>query len=459
MRTFDAIVIGAGQAGPFLAARLVAAGKKVALVERNLIGGTCVNAGCTPTKAMVASAKVAFTAATSSTHGVMLGGPARVDLRVIKKRKDAIVAASHDGLETWLGGLSGLTIIRGSGHFESPTKVRVGDEVLTAEQIFVNVGGRPRRPDFPGVGEVPYLTSTTILDLEQVPKHLLVVGGSYIGLEFAQMFRRFGAEVTVIERGAQLLPHEDLDVSAEVKATLEAEGVRFRLNAECITLHQHGAEVGVGVSCQSGAPEERGSHILLAVGRDPNTHDLGLEKAGVRMDKRGFIEVDDQLRTNVAGIWALGDCNGRGAFTHTSYNDFEIVAANLIDGGSRRVTDRIPAYALYIDPPVGHIGMNEAQVRKRGRKALMAKRPMTKVSRAVEKGETRGFMKVLVDAETREILGATLFGVGGDEAVHSVLTAMVAKQTADVLANATFVHPTVAELLPTVFQSLQPLEG
>ena len=458
-RSFDAAVIGAGQAGPFLAARLVAAGKKVALIERKLIGGTCVNAGCTPTKTMVASAKVAFTAANASAHGVHISGPARIDLAAIKGRKNAIVAASHDGLESWLGGLEGLTIFRGSGRFESPTRVRVGEDVVTAKQFFVNVGGRPRHPDFPGVSEVPYLTSTTILDLDEVPKHLLVVGGSYIGLEFAQMFRRFGAKVTVIERGAQLLPHEDLDVSAAIKETLEAEGIRFRLNAECISLHERGAEVGVGVSCQAGAPEESGSHILLAVGRDPNTHDLGLDAAGVKMDARGYIEVDDQLRTNVPGIWALGDCNGRGAFTHTSYNDFEIVAANLLDNGSRRVTDRVPAYALYIDPPVAHIGMSEAQVRKSGRKALMAVRPMTKVARAVEKGETRGFMKVLVDADTREILGATIFGVGGDEAIHTVLAAMTARQKADVIANAVFIHPTVAELLPTVFQSLKPLEG
>jgi pyruvate/2-oxoglutarate dehydrogenase complex dihydrolipoamide dehydrogenase (E3) component len=458
-RSFDAVVIGAGQAGPFLAARLVAAGKKVALVERKLIGGTCVNAGCTPTKAMVASTKVAFMAASSGAYGVHCSGPARIDLRAIKARKDAIVAGSHDGLESWLGGLEGLTIVRGSGRFESAVQVRIADDVLTAKQFFVNVGGRPRTPDFPGVGEVPYLTSTTILDLDQVPEHLLVVGGSYIGLEFAQMFRRFGAEVTVVERGAQLLPHEDVDVSAEIKATLEAEGIRFRLNAECISLHQRGSDVAVGVSCQTGLPEERGSHILLAVGRDPNTHDLGLDKAGVKTDPRGFIEVDDQLRSSVPGIWALGDCNGRGAFTHTSYNDFEIVAANLLDNGSRRVTDRTPAYALYIDPPVGRVGMNEAQVRKSGRKALIAKRPMTKVSRAVEKGETRGFMKVLVDADTREILGATIFGVGGDEAVHTVLAAITAKQKADVIANAVFIHPTVAELLPTVFQSLQPMEG
>ena len=457
-RSFDAVVIGAGQAGPFLAARLAGAGKKVALVERKLIGGTCVNAGCTPTKAMVASAKAAFTVASAGAHGVVTSGPMRVDLRAVKARKSAIVAASHDGLESWLGGLAGLTVVRGSGRLESPTRVRVGDQVLNAEHVFLNVGGRPRRPDFPGVGDVPYLTSTTILDLDEVPEHLLVVGGSYIGLEFAQMFRRFGAEVTVVERGAQLLPHEDLDVSDEIRATLEAEGIRFRLAAECIGLHRRDGQLGVRVSCASGAPDELGSHVLLAVGREPNTHDLGLEAAGVKMDARGFIVVDDQLRTNVPGIWALGDCNGRGAFTHTSYNDFEIVAANLLDGASRRVSDRVPAYALYIDPPVAHVGMNESQVRQSGRKALIAKRPMTKVSRAVEKGETRGFMKVLVDAETREILGATIFGVGGDEAVHTVLAAMTAKQKADVIANATFIHPTVAELLPTVIQSLKPME-
>lgn len=457
--SYDAIVIGAGQAGPFLAARLVAAGQKVALIERKLIGGTCVNAGCTPTKTMIASAKIAYSARTAAAeHGVVVG-EARIDLGVVTRRKNAVVARSHDNLESWLGGLKGLTIIRGSGRLEAANRVRAGEQVLSAQRIFINVGGRPRIPDFPGVQDVPFLTSTTVLQLTQVPRHLVIVGGSYVGLEFAQMFRRFGAEVTVVERGGRLLPHEDEDVCTTVRETLEAEGIRFRLNAECISLHRRGTDVGVGVSCQSGAPEESGSHVLLAVGRDPNTHDLGLDAAGVVTDARGFITVDDMLRTNVPGIWALGDCNGRGAFTHTAYNDFEIVAANLLDGDSRKVSDRVPGYALYIDPPMAHVGMSEGQVRASGRKALMAVRPMSSISRAIEKGETRGFMKVLVDAATDDILGATIFGVGGDEAIHAIATAMAAKQKAAVMKRAVFIHPTVAELIPTVFQSLKPLEG
>jgi pyruvate/2-oxoglutarate dehydrogenase complex dihydrolipoamide dehydrogenase (E3) component len=456
-RIFDAVIIGAGQAGPPLAERLSGAGWKVAFIEKDQLGGTCVNRGCTPTKAMVASAKAAYTAAQGSEFGLVNGEAVRVDLMRVKARKDAIVAQSRSGLESWIEKMNGCTLLHGTARFDGPRRVRVGDELLSSEHIFLNVGARPKIPEMAGIDKVPYLTSTTILELDAIPQHLIMVGGSYVGLEFAQMFRRFGSEVTVVERSATLLNHEDADVSESVRQILEAEGIRFRLQAECIRL-DHGPEgVLVHVDCNEGSPDVHGSHVLLAMGRQPNTDDLGLESAGLSANSHGVIEVDDQLRTSVKGIWALGDCNGRGGFTHTSYNDFEIVAANLLDNGSRRVSDRIPVHALYIDPPLAQVGMNEREVRKRGMPALMGIRPMTRVSRAVEKGETKGFMKVLVDAASQEILGATILGVGGDEAIHCILTAMYAKQPAALLQHSVHIHPTVAELIPTVFQSLKPI--
>jgi pyruvate/2-oxoglutarate dehydrogenase complex dihydrolipoamide dehydrogenase (E3) component len=456
-RSFDAIIIGAGQAGPSLAGRLTQAGWNVAVIERNLFGGTCVNVGCTPTKALVATAHAAHLARRGGDFGVVPNGAVTIDMAKAKARKDAIVFKSRSGVEGWLRNMERCTVFNGAASFVSQNEVRVGDDVLQAKHIFLNVGARPTVPDLPGVHEVPYLDSTAILELDELPKHLVVVGGSYVGLEFAQMYRRFGAEVTVVERGSRLVSHEDEDVSASVREVLEAEGIQMRLNATCIRLDKHGEEVGVGLDCEVGRPEVVGSHILLAMGRRPNTDDLGVEAAGLKVDGHGFIVVDDQLRTNVPGIWAMGDCNGKGAFTHTSYNDFEIVAANLLDGGSRRVSDRIPVHALYIDPPLAQVGMTETQVRKSGRAALIGTRPMTMVGRAVEKGETLGFMKVLVDAESKLILGASILGTGGDEAIHCILTAMYAKQPASLLTNSVHIHPTVAELIPTVFGTLKPL--
>jgi pyruvate/2-oxoglutarate dehydrogenase complex dihydrolipoamide dehydrogenase (E3) component len=455
---FDAIIVGAGQAGPSLAGKLTAAGWTVALVERKLFGGTCVNVGCTPTKALVASAKAAYVCRHAGDFGIAPGIEVAMDMRRVKARKDAIVAASHDGLASWLRGMERCTIFEGTARFQSASEMLVGDDRIRARQIFLNVGARPSIPDLPGVSTVPYLTSTTILDLDFLPAHLAIVGGSYIGLEFAQMYRRFGSEVTIVERGPRLVAHEDEDVSDAVLKILENEGIRVRLHAECIHLHQREHGIAIGMECKEGSPEVEASHVLLAVGRKPNTGDLGLENAGIAVDKDGYIPVDDQLRTSVAGIWALGDCNRRGAFTHTSFNDFEIVAANLLENGSRKVSDRIPVYALYIDPPLAQIGMTEAQVRERNRPALIGLRPMTKVSRAVEKGESQGFMKVLADAETEEILGASILGVGGDEAIHCILTAMYARQPASLLRHSVHIHPTVAELIPTVFGELKPLQ-
>ena len=454
---FDAIIIGAGQAGPSLAGRLTQAGWKVAFVERKLFGGTCVNVGCTPTKAMVASAHAAHIARRGGDFGVVRDEPVRLDMKKVLARKDAIVMKSRTGVESWLRGMERCTVFTGTARFESPNEIRVGDEVLQAKNIFLNVGARPAVPNMPGVDKVPFLTSTTILDLDELPQHLIVVGGSYVGLEFAQMYRRFGADVTVVERKSRLVPNEDEDISSGVQEILQSEGIQLRLDADCIRLENDGGDVAVGLDCLEGHPKVVGTRILLAVGRRPNTDDLGLSAAGVHTNEHGYITVDDQLQTSVPGIWALGDCNGRGAFTHTSYNDFEIVAENLLDRGSRSVSDRIPVSALYIDPPLAQVGLTEKQVRESGRAALIGTRPMTKVGRAVEKGESQGFMKVLVDAESKKILGASILGTGGDEAIHCILSTMYAGAQYTTLARSVHIHPTVSELIPTMLQSMTPL--
>ena len=453
---FDAIVIGAGQAGPSLAGRLTAAGMSVALVERHLFGGTCVNTGCMPTKALVASAQAAHLARRAADYGIRIEGPITVDMPAVKARKDKVAHTASGNVEKWLRGMERCTVLQGHARFLAAHELRVGDDVIQADRIFLNVGGRAVVPDMPGIDRVPYLTNTSILELDRVPRHLVIVGGSYIGLEFAQMYRRFGSDVTVIERGRNLLPREDEDVSAGISDILENEGIALRTGATCIRVEPRGTDIAVGVDCTSGAPEILGSDLLLAVGRRPNTDDLDLAKAGVALDGRGYITVDDELRTNVPGIWAMGDCNGKGAFTHTAYNDFEIVAANLLDGAKRRVSDRIPCYGLFIDPPLGRVGMSEAEARAAGRKIRVGKRPMTRVGRAVEKGETQGFMKVVVDAETDAILGGAILGVGGDEAIHSILDTMAAKAPYMTLQHAVHIHPTVSELIPTILGELRP---
>ena len=452
--TFDAIIIGAGQAGPSLAGRLTGAGMSVAFVERHLFGGTCVNTGCTPTKTLIASAAVAHQARRAAEFGVRLEGAVCVDLPTAKKRKDAVVAQSRDGVEKRLRGMERCTVFKGHARFESANEVRVGAATLSATRIFINVGCRASVPQFPGIPAVPYLTNTSILELTTLPKHLVIVGGGYIGVEFGQMYRRFGSPVTVIEKGPRLLGREDEDVSAAIETTFAGEDIAVRTEAECIRFEMRGDEIVAGVECVTGAPEVIGSHVLLAVGRRPNTDDLGLDRAGVATDAKGYITVDDELRTNVPGIWALGDCNGKGAFTHTAYNDFEIVAANLLDGEQRKVSDRILCYGVFIDPPLGRAGMTESQARSAGRRIRIGIRPMTRVTRAVEKGETQGFMKVLVDADSSEILGAAILGVGGDEAVHAILDTMAAKAPFTTLKNTMHIHPTVAELIPTVLGEL-----
>ncbi|MBW9051047.1 FAD-containing oxidoreductase [Rhizobium mesosinicum] len=455
MRTFDAIFVGAGQAGPFLAARMAAEGQKVALIERKYLGGTCVNAGCMPTKTMVASARAAFVARSGDRYGVRIGGSISVDMETVRSRAHAVTMNSRNGLRDWFAGLENMTVISGHATFVDSRTVSVNGEELHASRIFINVGARPTVPAMPGIEDIDYLTSTTILQLDSVPARLAIIGGSYIGLEFAQMFRRFGSEVTVIEKGPRLAPREDEDVSAAIADILTDEGIEVHTNANTISF----ARDPSAISVRFGDPAIAISvtHVLVATGRKPNTDDLGLDKAGVKVDSRGIIPVDDELRTNVDGIWALGDCNGRGAFTHTSYNDFEIVAANLLDGQKRKVSDRIPAYALYIDPPLGRVGMTESQARQAGYSILVSKRPMARVGRANERGETNGFMKVIADADTQQILGAAILGIEGDEAIHGFIDAMHAKVPYPVLKWAVPIHPTVSELIPTLLGDLKAL--
>lgn len=456
---YDALIIGSGQAGPFLAARLVEAGMQVALVEREHLGGTCVNDGCMPTKTLVASARVAHLARRARDFGVMLEGAVGVDMKAVKARKDAVVNNAVAGLTQWLEGMQGLRLLRGHARFVAPHAVEVDGETLEAPRIFINTGGRPVLPDWPGLEQVPVLTNTSIMALDVLPRHLVVIGGSYIGLEFAQVYRRFGAEVTVLEYADRLIAREDPEVSQEVQAILEREGVRFLLGVRDARVWKSadGQGIRIALKAEGAAHEIEGSHLLAAVGRRPNTDDLGLERAGIATDARGFIAVDAQLRTSVPGVWALGDVNGQGAFTHTSFNDHEIVAANLLDGDSRRSTDRITAYALFTDPPLGRIGMTEAQVRASGRPALVGVMPMSRVGRAKERGETQGFMKVLVDAQTDRILGAALLCIEGDEIVHSLLDAMAAGVSCEVLRRCVHIHPTVSELIPTLLGNLVPL--
>ncbi len=458
MTAFDAIIIGAGQAGPPLAGRLTAAGMTVALIERNLFGGTCVNTGCIPTKTLVASAYVAHVVRRATDYGLAPASAIDIDMPRVKARADAVSANARTGVERGLRRMERCTVFQGHARFEASNIVRVDQERLTAPRVFINVGGRAFVPDMPGIREAPYLTNTSMLTLDHVPQHLVIVGGSYVGLEFAQMYRRFGAQVTVVEMAPRLIAREDEDVSAEVRSILEHEGIAVRTSATCIALARHDQGVAVSVDCVDDPSQSVGSHVLLAVGRRPNTGDLGLDKAGVVTDAHGYITVNEDLTTNVPGIWALGDCNGRGAFTHTAYNDFEIVAANLLDGEHRQVRDRVPAYALYIDPPLGRVGATNAQARASGRPLLVAKRPMSRVGRAIEKGETLGFMKVVVDAESRKILGAAILGTSGDEAIHGVLDMVNAGLPYEVLQRAVPIHPTVSELIPTLLSELKPAE-
>jgi len=455
--SYDAIIIGTGQSGPALAARLNKEGQKTAIIERKLVGGTCVNVGCTPTKTLIGSARIAYLARQAGEFGISIDGDIAVDMGRVKARKDAVAGASNQGVTDWLDGMDNVELIRGHARFVASHSVEVNGDVLEAERIFINVGTRARVPDWPGIDDVPYFNNSSIMDVDYLPAHLIIIGGSYIGLEFAQMYRRFGSEVTVIEMQDRIIGRDDEDVSNAVREILEGEGVRFRLRADCIEARSTDDGIAVRVTCEEGPEEETGSHLLIAVGRVPNTDDLGLDAAGIESNQFGFINVDGALNTNVPGIWAIGDVNGQGAFTHTSYNDYEIVAANLFDDDARKVSDRILCYGLFIDPPLGRVGMTEKQVRDSGRRALIGKRMMTRVARAKEFGETRGFIKIIVDADSEEILGAAILGLNGDEAIHCLLDTMYARRPYTVISRAVHIHPTVAELIPTVLQELQPL--
>ncbi|MDD9916306.1 MAG: FAD-containing oxidoreductase [Rhodospirillaceae bacterium] len=455
---FDSIIIGTGQSGPSIAQRITQEGLKTAIIERKLFGGTCVNVGCIPTKALVASARAAHMARRGSDFGVVIDGPVNMDMKAVKARKDGIVQQSNQGVTNWLKNMDGLTVYEGHGSLEGPNTVSVNGELLEADRIVLNVGGRALVPDMPGIHDVPYLTNSTIMEVDFLPDHLIVIGGSYIGLEFAQIYRRFGSKVTVVHRGDRLVAREDEDVSEAILKILQNEGIEVRLKASCAAFEMRGNQIAVTSDCPDGPEEAVGSHVLLAVGRVPNTHDLGLDKAGVETYKRGFVTVDDQLRTSVPHIWCVGDANGRGAFTHTSYNDYEILAANMFDDDPRRVTDRIMTYGLFVDPPLGRVGMTEREVRKSGRPALIGKMMMSRVGRAKERSETQGFMKMLIDAETDKILGAAFLGIGGDEIVHAVTDLMYAGAPYTVIQRAMHIHPTVSELIPTMLGDLKPLE-
>jgi pyruvate/2-oxoglutarate dehydrogenase complex dihydrolipoamide dehydrogenase (E3) component len=453
---FDAIVIGAGQAGPPLAARLAGTGRQTLLVEREHLGGTCVNNGCIPTKSLVATARVAHMARRAGDFGVT-AGPVAVDMRAVKSRKDGIVQESVDGLADWLTHTDNLTLLWGEARFTDRHEVEIAGTRYRAPQIFINAGGRPAVPDWPGIAEVAYLTNVTMMGLDVLPEHLVIVGGSYIGLEFAQMYRRFGARVTILEAAPRLIAREDADVCDAVAEILRGEDIALHFGVSDLNFARTRDGVSIRATA-SGAPLAlTASHLLIATGRRPNTDRLACENAGIALDDKGYIRVDDQLRTNVEGIWAMGDVTGHPAFTHTSYNDYEIVAANLLDHDSRRVSDRQNAYALYIDPPLGRVGMTEAEVRKSGRPALLATRPMARVGRARERSETQGFMKVLVDRETERVLGAALLGIEADEVIHLFIDNMAAGLPYTAISRTMHIHPTVSELIPTLLQSLKPL--
>ncbi|MEA9726982.1 FAD-containing oxidoreductase [Xanthomonas campestris] len=455
---YDAIVVGAGQAGPSLAVRLAERGQRVAVIERHLVGGTCVNTGCMPTKTLVASARVAHLARRAADYGVRIAGPVEVDLPQVMARAHAISDAARTGVEQWLAQTPGVQLIRGHARFVAPDRLRVGAQELSAPRIFLNVGGRARTPELPGLDQISPLNNTSILQLRTLPQHLVVIGGSYIGLEFAQIFRRLGAQVTVVEQHAHLIGREDADISEAIAQMLQDEGIAVRTDARCIAFTAHADGAAVQLECAQGAPQIVASHVLLALGRQPNTDDLGLEAAGIATDAQGYVQVDMQLATNVPGVWAMGDCNGRGAFTHTAYNDYEILAANLLDGAERRLSQRVPAYALFTDPPLGRVGMSETQARASGRPLLVAHRPMQQVVRARENGETIGMMKLVADAQTRRVLGAAILGLHGDEAIHGIIDLINADQPIDTLEWAVPIHPTVSELWPTLARALAPAQ-
>jgi pyruvate/2-oxoglutarate dehydrogenase complex dihydrolipoamide dehydrogenase (E3) component len=460
VQKFDSIIIGAGQAGPSLAKSLCQKGYKVAIIEQAHFGGTCVNTGCTPTKTLVANAKIIQSVRNGKAFGVNIDH-FQIDYKTIKARKDAIVKAGTEGVKNSLQSTEGCTVLEGHASFESPNQIKVGNYLIEGDKIFINVGSRSHIPKIEGLEKIPYLTNSSLLDIESIPSHLLILGGGYIGLEFAQIYRRFGSQVTVIQRNPVIMPKEDQDVSEALQKILEKEGIEFYTNAlnfEVLPDSQKG-HIHAQIEQNGKKQDISGTHLLIATGRIPNTADLGLDKAGVKVDKRGYITVDDQLRTSQPHIWALGDCNGKGAFTHTSYNDYEIVRDNILENGTRKVTDRIPIYGLFTDPPLGRVGLTEQEAQQQHKDVLVAKLPMTAVARAREKGETEGFLKIVVEGKTKQILGASFLGTTCDEVVQLIAAIMSAKAPYSVIEQTVFIHPTVSELIPTLLSKLEKIEN
>ena len=455
MRKFDAIIIGTGQAGPSLATSLANHGKKTVIIEKNLLGGTCVNVGCTPTKAYVASARRAYIAGNSEDMGVKINGNVSIDLKTIKKRKDDLIQNSRNGLEKMFGDNENITLIRGAARFLDDHTVQVEDEIYTADNLYINVGARPRIPD--EFRNISYLTNESILELEEVPEHLAIVGGGYIGLEFAQMFRRFGSKVTVLDRNERLLKKEDPEFGEALAKVFEEEAIDITLNSNCIAAKELSGKFEISVDCKGEETTLECTHVLIATGRVPNTSKLGLENTNVKLDERGYIEVDDELKTSVENIWALGDCNGKGAFTHTAYNDFQIVNSHLFETKKRKVSDRFTCYAIFTDPPLARVGKNATEIKEAGISAKIASRPMSKIARAKEMGETAGIIKIFIETDTKKILGATFLGIGADEYIHTVIDQMYAGQPFEVIRDAVHIHPTVSELIPTMLENLKDL--
>jgi pyruvate/2-oxoglutarate dehydrogenase complex dihydrolipoamide dehydrogenase (E3) component len=452
---FDAIVIGSGQAGNPLVQHLADRGWTVALIEEKHLGGTCINTGCSPTKTMVHRAQVAYYARNAARWGVNASNVA-VDLPKIVAQKDQVVRGMREGQEKQTAKRPKIKLYREHARFTSAHQLKVGDEVLESERIFINTGGRPYVPDIPGLASVPYLTNESAMQLMSVPRHLLILGGGYIGLEFGQMFRRFGSSVTIIHTGTQLVAQEDPEVVAELQKTLEAEGITFLLNARTTQVKANGGQITLNVD--PGAREVSGSHLLLATGRVPNTDALDLEKAGVRRDKKGYVEVNGRLETNVPGIWALGDVKGGPAFTHISYNDFQIVYGNLIEGKDLSIEHRLVPYSVFTDPQLGGVGLTEKAAREKGYRLKIGKYPMTSVARAIERDETAGLMKLVVDASNDMVLGATILASEGGELVQILGILMLARQPYTLLKGAVYIHPTLAEGFFGLMESVKPVD-
>ncbi|MEN0004005.1 MAG: mercuric reductase [Bacteroidota bacterium] len=457
MRTYDHIILGTGQATGTLLGKLIPTGDSIAVIEAAKVGGSCVNYGCTPTKTLVASAKAFHQAKRGDFYGFS-ANDLQLDYAKVRARMNAVRNGSSDGLRNWMEGAENVDLIEGFGTFTGPKTIKVGEQELSGGNIYINVGTSPRVPSISGIDQVPWLDSARLLDQETLPKHLIILGGGYIGAEFAQVYRRFGAGVTIVQRAEQLMPREDKDVADAIQAVLEEEGVRVICGADAIAVEHKNGNTQLGLITASGEITVEGSDLLIAIGRVPNTAKLNLDAAGIAVNKRGYIEVDDYCRTGVEGVFALGDVNGQGAFTHTSVNDAEIVLDYLF-GGDRKISDRIPIYGLFTDPPLGRVGLSEKEALAAGKKVLKATHPMAEISRAKEMGETKGFAKLLVDGETDLILGAAILGVGGDEIINMFAAIMHSQIPCRNYRKVVLVHPTVSELMPWILDGIKEAMG